>query len=273
MGTEVSGSAAASGHCGARDRRVSIGVPPAIQRNARPICVAARERDESRRVFSGVRRRKDFAGNADHDPGGSCWDQRSLRFISTTQRTGTPTFGSLSRLPMAIVKSIPARACGTQRYSDTSESWLSGASPHCTGIMPCEIRDRGCLAQNCTSRGVEHRPFDAGAAVVPAARGVADLLHATEADADAAGHRAFQRNLAGHLQLARRSGPWPPSSPPGRSRRSGTATPSARTTGRIRSVTSPRWPSEPSSVLSCTSTPRHGGNPRRRPGTRGVRTP
>ena len=39
--------------------------------------------------------------------------------------------------------------------------------------------------------GVKDRPLDAGSAVVPCPARVADLRHATEADADAAGHRAF----------------------------------------------------------------------------------
>ena len=48
------------------------------------------------------------------------------------------------------------------------------------------------------TRGVEDGAFDADAAVVPGGAGV-DLGHAREADADAAGHRRFQRQMAGNF--------------------------------------------------------------------------
>src|SRR5262245_24572534 len=47
-------------------------------------------------------------------------------------------------------------------------------------------------------RRIEHRAFDADALVVPAVRCL-HLRDAAEADADAAGHRRFERQVAGHI--------------------------------------------------------------------------
>ena len=111
------------------------------------------------------------------------------------------------------------------------------------GMMAKQARRFGRVAASAHHSicvGVEDRSFDARALPVPAAVGLADLGHATEADADAAGHRRFQRHEAACARLRGRARRRRPSSAPGRSRRrAGRRRAFRSSTSRSRSVTRP----------------------------------
>ena len=111
------------------------------------------------------------------------------------------------------------------------------------------------------ARRVEDRALDADAPVVPAV-GRADSRHATEADADAAGHRRFQRDMTGHVPALRPVSPARAASARDRSRRGARGGVVLLEQLRDEAVK----PRLPSSLARWTSRRRRGSRRRRRPG-------